>query len=48
VTSTAQVGQKEQGGTATMAWPAGSAPNYIFPLPPATNSDGYNVNLTRR
>jgi len=45
-TSTAHVGQKEQGGTATMAWPAGSAPNFIFPLPPATNSDGYNVNLT--
>jgi peptide/nickel transport system substrate-binding protein len=45
-TSTAHGGQKEQGGTATMAWPAGSAPNFIFPLPPATNSDGYNVNLT--
>jgi peptide/nickel transport system substrate-binding protein len=45
-TSTAHVGQKEQGGTATIAWPAGSAPNFIFPLPPATNSDGYNVNLT--
>jgi peptide/nickel transport system substrate-binding protein len=45
-TGTAHAGQKEQGGTATMAWPAGSAPNFIFPLPPATNSDGYNVNLT--
>jgi peptide/nickel transport system substrate-binding protein len=45
-TSTAHAGQKEQGGTATMAWPAGSAPNFIFPLPPATNSDGFNVNLT--
>jgi peptide/nickel transport system substrate-binding protein len=45
-TSTAHVGQKEQGGTATIAWPDGSNPNFIFPLPPATNSDGYNVNLT--
>ncbi len=45
-TSTPHGGQKEQGGTATMAWPAGSAPNFIFPLPPATNSDGYNANLT--
>jgi peptide/nickel transport system substrate-binding protein len=45
-TSTAHAGQKQQGGTATMAWPAGSAPNFIFPLPPATNSDGYNANLT--
>ena len=45
-TSTAHGGQKERGGTATIAWPAGSAPNFIFPLPPATNSDGFNVNLT--
>ena len=45
-TSTAHGGQKEQGGAATIAWPDGSAPNFIFPLPPATNSDGYNVNLT--
>jgi peptide/nickel transport system substrate-binding protein len=38
-------GQKEQGGTVTMAWIA-AAPNFIFPLPPATNSNGYNENLT--
>jgi peptide/nickel transport system substrate-binding protein len=37
-------GQKERGGTATVAWVAGS-PNFIFPLAPATNTDGYNVNL---
>ena len=24
----------------------GASPNFIFPLPPATNTDGYNVNLT--
>ena len=39
-------GQKEQGGTVTMAWIA-AAPNFIFPLAPATNTDGYNVNLTQ-
>jgi len=33
------------GGTATMAWVA-ATPNFIFPLPPATNEDGYNANLT--
>jgi peptide/nickel transport system substrate-binding protein len=39
-------GQKEQGGTVTMAWIA-SAPNFIFPLAPSTNLDGYNANLTQ-
>ena len=39
-------GVKERGGTVTMAWVAGT-PNFIFPLAPATNSDGYNVNLTQ-
>ncbi len=39
-------GQKVQGGTATLAWPDGTAPNLIFPLAPATNTDGYDVNLT--
>jgi peptide/nickel transport system substrate-binding protein len=38
-------GAKEQGGTVTQAW-VGSAPNFIFPLTPATNTDGYNENLT--
>jgi peptide/nickel transport system substrate-binding protein len=42
--SSAPAGKAENGGTATYAWLAGS-PNFIFPLPPATNSDGYNVNL---
>jgi peptide/nickel transport system substrate-binding protein len=36
-------GHPTHGGTVTMAWPA--TPNFIFPLVPATNSDGYNVNL---
>ena len=31
------------GGTITIQWPA--TPNFIFPLVPATNSDGYNGNL---
>jgi len=38
-------GQKIEGGTATIPWVA-ATPNFIFPLVPATNSDGYNVNLT--
>ncbi|MBO0806390.1 MAG: peptide ABC transporter substrate-binding protein [Nocardiopsaceae bacterium] len=39
-------GHKVQGGTVTIAWPNGTAPNLIFPLPPATNTDGYDANLT--
>jgi peptide/nickel transport system substrate-binding protein len=35
-----------QGGTVTVAQPSGASPNDIFPLPPATNSNGYNENLT--
>jgi peptide/nickel transport system substrate-binding protein len=38
-------GQKVEGGTATIPWVA-ATPNFIFPLVPATNSDGYNVNLS--
>src|ERR1700722_8173037 len=38
-------GQKIEGGTATIPWVA-ATPNFIFPLVPATNSDGYNVNLS--
>jgi peptide/nickel transport system substrate-binding protein len=34
-----------RGGTVTIA-EVGASPNFIFPLPPATNQDGYNVNLT--
>jgi peptide/nickel transport system substrate-binding protein len=33
----------EHGGTLTIQWPA--TPNFIFPLMPATNTDGYNENL---
>ena len=32
-------------GTATMAW-VGASPDFIFPLAPATNTNGYNENLT--
>jgi peptide/nickel transport system substrate-binding protein len=32
------------GGNVTMQW-VGGYPNFIFPLMPATNTDGYNVNL---
>jgi peptide/nickel transport system substrate-binding protein len=39
-------GTPEHGGTVTVAEPSGASPNDIFPLPPATNSNGYNVNLT--
>ncbi len=35
----------QPGGTVTQAW-IGATPNFIFPYAPATNSDGYNQNLT--
>jgi peptide/nickel transport system substrate-binding protein len=38
-------GQKVAGGTVTIAWPATT--NFIFPLVPATNSDGFDVNLSQ-
>ena len=38
-------GQPTQGGTVTVAWPE-AQPNFIFPFPPATNTDGYNANLS--
>jgi peptide/nickel transport system substrate-binding protein len=41
----AVTGHAERGGTVTLGWVA-ATPNFIFPLPPATNSDGYNENLT--
>jgi peptide/nickel transport system substrate-binding protein len=41
----AVTGRAERGGTATLGWVA-ATPNFIFPLAPATNSDGYNENLT--
>jgi peptide/nickel transport system substrate-binding protein len=44
-TTTSATGQKVQGGTVTIPWVA-ATPNFIFPLVPATNSDGYNENLS--
>jgi len=38
-------GKPQQGGTVTQAWIA-ATPNFIFPYAPATNTDGYNQNLT--
>jgi peptide/nickel transport system substrate-binding protein len=43
--TTSTTGQKIQGGTVTIPW-IDATPNFIFPLVPATNSDGYNVNLS--
>jgi peptide/nickel transport system substrate-binding protein len=37
-------GAPKHGGTVTVQWVAGG-PNFIFPLWPATNTDGYNENL---
>src|SRR4051812_42810198 len=45
-TGTTPKGAKQQGGTATLAWSGGVAPNFIFPYAPATNTNGYNQNLT--
>jgi peptide/nickel transport system substrate-binding protein len=39
-------GTPERGGTVTIAEPSGASPNDIFPLPPSTNTNGYNINLT--
>jgi peptide/nickel transport system substrate-binding protein len=38
-------GTPKHGGTVTVAW-ISATPNFIFPLPPATNTDGYNGNLS--
>jgi len=37
-------GPPQNGGVVNEAWPA--TPNFIFPLTPATNNDGYNENLS--
>jgi ABC-type transport system substrate-binding protein len=42
--SSSAAGTPQPGGTVTMQW-VGGYPNFIFPLMPATNIDGYNVNL---
>ena len=39
-------GHPVRGGTVTVAEPSGASPNDVFPLAPATNSNGYNINLT--
>ncbi len=39
-------GQPLKGGTVTVAQLSGASPNDIFPLEEATNSNGYNLNLT--
>ena len=39
-------GQLVRGGVVNIAQPSGATPNDIFPLGPATNANGYNVNLT--
>ena len=43
---TAVKGQPLKGGTVTVAQISGTSPNDIFPLTPATNSNGYNLDLT--
>jgi peptide/nickel transport system substrate-binding protein len=42
-TATRSAASPVHGGTITVQWPA--TPNFIFPLMPATNTDGYNANL---
>jgi peptide/nickel transport system substrate-binding protein len=43
--SAGSAGTVQRGGTVTLAELA-ATPNFIFPLTPATNTDGWNVNLT--
>lgn len=43
--STAATGPKEAGGIVNVAQAPGATPNFIFPLAPATNENGYNFNL---
>jgi peptide/nickel transport system substrate-binding protein len=39
-------GKIVRGGTVTIAEVAGASPNFLFPYPPATNTNGYNGDLT--
>jgi peptide/nickel transport system substrate-binding protein len=39
-------GHMARGGAVTWAEAPGASPNFIFPLPPATNENGWNANLT--
>jgi peptide/nickel transport system substrate-binding protein len=39
-------GKMTRGGTVTIAEDPSASPNFIFPYPPSTNEDGWNVNLT--
>jgi peptide/nickel transport system substrate-binding protein len=43
--SSTPTGKPEKGGTVTLA-EVGYSPNFIFPIVPATNSNGYNQDLT--
>ncbi len=45
VGSSTAIGHIVNGGTVTEAEAPGASPNYIFPVVPATNEDGYNENL---
>ena len=38
-------GTPKHGGSVTVAW-IDAEPNFIFPFAPATNTDGYNQNLS--
>jgi peptide/nickel transport system substrate-binding protein len=46
-TGAAVNGHAQHGGTVTVGW-ENATPNFIFPLVPATNTDGYNVNLSEQ
>jgi peptide/nickel transport system substrate-binding protein len=44
--ATAKKGPVKQGGTVTIAQ-VGATPDFVFPFAPATNQNGWNVNLTQ-
>jgi peptide/nickel transport system substrate-binding protein len=45
--NSAATGHVQRGGTVTVAEQPSASPNFIFPIVPATNTDGWNVNLTQ-